>query len=164
MDFTIRAVGQPLKETRWGINTQLSQSEYLWNTAERAGKTPLLVKVEMSWPPTITKGIQIEGTGPGVSNHHQIAGYHLFVAGGWKPRPIGGVRDSESVDPSALQEDVPYDPISISTTTSWRHLPSSKKEYLNSFMALSLQAGLKVMTVSESAEIEMAIQVSLSYK
>ena len=130
MDFTIRAVGQPLKETRWGINTQLSQSEYLWNTAERAGKTPLLVKVEMSWPPTITKGIQIEGTGPGVSNHHQIAGYHLFVAGGWKPRPIGGVKDSESVDPSALQEDVPYDPISISTTTSWRHLPSSTKPCL----------------------------------
>jgi len=130
MDFTIRAVGQPLNETLWGINTQLSQSEYLWNTAERAGKTPLLVKVEMSWPPTIKKGIQIEGTGPGVSNHHQIAGYHLFVTGQWKPRPIGGVKDSESVDPSALQEDVPYDPISTFSATSWENLPPSSKPCL----------------------------------
>ena len=146
MDFTIRAVGQPLKETLWGINTQLSQSEYLWNTAERAGKTPLLVKVEMSWPPTITKGIQIEGTGPGVSNHHQIAGYHLFVTEQWKPRPIGGVKDSESVDPSALQEDVPYDPISISIATSWRNLPPSSKPYLEFPIIIQpLKRGRKTM-------------------
>ncbi len=136
MDFTIRAVGQPLQETLWGINSQLSQSEYLWNTAERAGKRPILVKVEMSWPPTIKKGIQIEGTGPGVSNHHQIAGYHFFVAGQWKPRSIGGVKDSESVDPSALQEAVPYDPISLTVATSWSNLPSSTKPCLEALLSI----------------------------
>src|SRR5579875_2906665 len=104
MDFNIRALGQPLTETIWGINTRLSKSEYLWNTIERAGKKPILVKWEMSWPPTVKDGIQVEGTGPGVSNHHQIAGYHLFVGGKWAPRPIGGDRDPETLDPSALQE------------------------------------------------------------
>ena len=57
---------------------------------ERAGRKPVLVKWEMSWPPTVRDGVQVEGTGPGVSNVHQIAGYHLFVSGDWKPRPVGG--------------------------------------------------------------------------
>src|SRR5512133_410992 len=29
MDFNIRDLGQPLVQTRWGINTGLSQAEYL---------------------------------------------------------------------------------------------------------------------------------------
>ena len=52
MDFNIRKLGGRLDETVWGINTQLSQAEYLWNTFERVGKKPILVKWEMSWPPT----------------------------------------------------------------------------------------------------------------
>lgn len=132
MDFNIRALGRPLSDTVWGINTDLSKSEYLWNTAERAGKKPILVKTEMSWPPTVKEGIQVEGTGPGVSNHHQIAGYHLFVGGKWAPRPIGGQRDPESVDPSALQTGLPYDPVQIIPAASnpWRNLPASAKECL----------------------------------
>jgi predicted AlkP superfamily phosphohydrolase/phosphomutase len=129
MDFNIRALNKPLNETIWGINTGLSKSEYLWNTAERAGKKPILVKVEMSWPPTIKDGIQIEGTGPGVSNHHQISGYHLFVGGKWSPRPIGGERDPESVDPSALQEGIPYDPVNIKKAEekTWKNLPKTER-------------------------------------
>jgi predicted AlkP superfamily phosphohydrolase/phosphomutase len=132
MDFNIRAKNKGLGETIWGINTGLSKAEYLWNTAERAGKTPILVKVEMSWPPTIKSGVQVEGTGPGVSNHHQIAGYHLFVGGRWAPRPIGGERDSEAVDPSALQEGVPYDPVEIKPAdmNTWKHLPDSNHPFL----------------------------------
>ena len=127
MDFNIRALGQPLTETVWGINTRLAQSEYLWNTVERAGKKPILVKWEMSWPPTVTTGIQVEGTGPGVSNHHQIAGYHLFVGGKWAPRPIGGDRDPETLDPSALQEDSPYDVVTPRPAREWANLPTSTR-------------------------------------
>jgi len=127
MDFNIRIPGAPLDETRWGINTGLSQSEYLWNTFERAGKTPLLVKWEMSWPPTVTTGIQVEGTGPGVSNHHQIAGYHLFVAGPWTPHPLGGERDPETLDPSALQDVPAVDPVTLEAAQGWQNLPVSAK-------------------------------------
>src|SRR5215469_18624419 len=66
LDFNIRALGQRLTETVWGIDTRLCRSEYLWNTVERAGRTPILVKWEMSWPPTVQRGVQVEGTGPGV--------------------------------------------------------------------------------------------------
>jgi len=129
MDFNIRKLGAALDETVWGINTGLSKSEYLWNTMERVGKTPILVKWEMSWPPTVTAGVQVEGSGPGVSNYLQIAGYHLFVGGEWAPRPIGGQRDSEAVDPSALQDMVEADPvvITMANESEWQHLPRSFK-------------------------------------
>ena len=60
MDFNIRAVGERLDKTVWGINTGLCQSEYLWNLVERAGGKPILVKWEMSWPPTVKTGIQVD--------------------------------------------------------------------------------------------------------
>ena len=126
MDFNIRKLGGRLDETVWGINTGLSQAEYLWNTCERAGKKPILVKWEMSWPPTVETGVQVEGTGPGVSNVHQIAGYHLFVGGGWAPRPIGGPRDPETLDPSALQKVRSVDPVEINQAEGWVNLPASE--------------------------------------
>ncbi len=127
MDFNIRAVGERLDKTVWGINTGLCQSEYLWNVVERAGGKPILVKWEMSWPPTVKTGIQVEGTGPGVSNHHQIAGYHLFVAGKWAARPIGGQRDPETLDPSALQRVRHIDPVTLTDAVDddWSDLPDS---------------------------------------
>jgi predicted AlkP superfamily phosphohydrolase/phosphomutase len=127
MDFNIRKLGEDLDETIWGINTSLSRSEYLWNALERVGRKPILVKWEMSWPPTVTSGVQVEGTGPGVSNYHQIAGYHLFVAGKWAPRPIGGQRDPETVDPSALQTGREMDPVKIESVEGkgWTRLPES---------------------------------------
>lgn len=138
MDFNIRALGRPLEETVWGINTRLSRSEYLWNTVERAGKKPILVKWEMSWPPTVTQGIQVEGTGPGVSNHHQIAGYHLFVGGKWAPRPIGGQRDPETLDPSALQDVSEVDPVTIQPIPEkgWRNLPRSTHPHLEVMLTI----------------------------
>ena len=129
MDFNIRKLGGRLDETVWGIDTGLSKAEYLWNTIERVGKKPILVKWEMSWPPTVEKGVQVEGTGPGVSNYHQIAGYHLFVGGEWAARPIGGQRDPESLDPSALQGVRNVDPVEIESVEGrgWTNLPSSSQ-------------------------------------
>jgi len=127
MDFNIRALGGRLDETVWGIDTSLSRSEYIWNTMERVGKTPILVKWEMSWPPTVRRGVQVEGTGPGVSNHHQVAGYHLFVGGKWAPRRLAARRDPESVDPSALQSGRPFDPVEIVSAEGWRNLPASSR-------------------------------------
>lgn len=133
MDFNIRSVGDYLDNTVWGINTGLCKSEYLWNLVERVGGKPILVKWEMSWPPTVTTGIQVEGTGPGVSNHHQIAGYHLFVSGKWAPRPIGGQRDPETLDPSALQKIKHIDSVNINTIdiSKWKGtLPDSNQPIL----------------------------------
>ena len=122
-DFNIRALGKPLDETVWGINTSLCKREYLWNAAERAGKVPILVKFEMSWPPTIRNGIQIEGCGPGISNVAQIAGYHYFsnVPGGSEQAS----RDTQFVDPSTLPFEDRYDAIEPRPAEGWRNLPAS---------------------------------------
>ena len=127
MDFNIRDVGKRLDKTIWGINTGLSRSEYIWNTFERGGKKPILVKWEMSWPPTVRTGVQVEGTGPGVSNHHQVAGYHLFVAGKWAPRRLVAQRDPETLDPSALQGVREFDPVEVRDAAGWRGLPASRQ-------------------------------------
>ena len=140
VDFNIRKLGAPLDETIWGINTDLCQAEYLWNTAERCGKTPLLIKWEMSWPPTISHaksgGIQVEGTGPGVSNHAQIAGYHLFVTPGYCGYYIGGEKDTESVDPSALQTGTALDWVQVQPAQNWQNAPDSALPLLEVELAL----------------------------
>jgi predicted AlkP superfamily phosphohydrolase/phosphomutase len=142
LDFNIRALGKPLTETIWGINTRLCQSEYLWNTVERAGRTPILVKWEMSWPSTVQRGIQVEGTGPGVSNRHQIAGYHLFVAGEWAPPLVGGARDPETLDPSASQTETDRDPVVLRPAREWTNLPRSSRPPLEAELTLTpLQRG-----------------------
>ena len=137
MDFNIRAGGKRLDQTEWGINTGLSKSEYIWNTFERAGKMPILVKWEMSWPPTVKTGIQVEGTGPGVSNHHQVAGYHLFVGGKWAPRPLVKHRDPETLDPSALQNVSEFDPVTMDPAEGWKVWPESKKPPLEVEMVIT---------------------------
>ena len=127
MDFNIRHVGEGLDRTLWGIDTSLSRSEYIWNAFERGGKKPILVKWEMSWPPTVRQGVQVEGTGPGVSNHHQVAGYHLFVGGKWAPRRLEAQRDPETLDPSALQGVREFDPVTLEEARGWMGLPASKR-------------------------------------
>ena len=66
-DFNIRKPGASLDAWVYGINTGVCKSEYIWNTLERAGKKPILVKYEMSWPPPVTTGVQFEGTGPAIT-------------------------------------------------------------------------------------------------
>jgi predicted AlkP superfamily phosphohydrolase/phosphomutase len=122
-DFSIRNPGASIDDTIWGINTDLCRAEYLWNTAERCGKTPILVKWEMSWPPTVKGGIQVEGTGPGVSNHAQIAGYHLFVTEGYSGYPVGGEIDAENVDPSTLRGREKLDLVDVVPAEGWENLP-----------------------------------------
>jgi hypothetical protein len=107
----------------WGINAGLCQREYLWNAVERTDKRTILLKFEMSWPPTIRHGIQIEGCGPGISNVAQIAGYHYF-----SNVPVGSKQsssDSPLVDPSSLPFDDRYDRVTAQPAVCWRSLPAA---------------------------------------
>ena len=136
MDFHVRRPGRPLDESDFGINPGLCKAEYLWNTAERGGRIPILVKWEMSWPPTIKTGIQVEGTGPGVSNHAQLAGYHLFATREYEGYRVGGELDTEDVDPSALQGPDVIDMIELKPAQGWVNLPSSQCPHLEAELLL----------------------------
>ena len=129
-DFNIRNYESYIPDSIWGINTDLCQAELIWNTAERCGRIPILVKQEISWPPTIEKGIQVEGSGPGVSNYHQLAGYHLFVTAQYRGYQIGGEKDPERVDPSALQTGDQVDRVRVVPAGKWQNAPASTRPLL----------------------------------
>jgi len=69
---------EPLDKINFGFNTRESSAEYVWQAAERAGKKPILIKWEVSWPPN-HNGIQIEGCGPGLVNLHELGPVRLHT-------------------------------------------------------------------------------------
>ena len=129
--------GESMKTAQWTMAAHTSKSEQIWTTAERAGKTPIMIKQEITWPANLERGMQIEGSGPGVSNYHQISGYHLFVSGNWRPRPVGGTIDPEATDPSRGGSDAPYDYVELQPATGWVNLPSSSLEPLQTVVTLT---------------------------
>ena len=138
--------GEPEHRHRWTMAASASRSEQIWHTAERAGKRAALVKLEISWPAGMKNGIEIEGAGPGISNYSQIAGYHLFVAGNWRPRPVGGTNDPEATDPSRGGSDEPYDFVQLSPAAGWVNAPSSARPLLEAELTLTpLKRGREIL-------------------
>jgi len=79
-DYHVHHPGDPLNVIHLGFNTKECRAEYLWDAAERAGKKVLLMKYSASWPPTIKKGIQVDGCGPNWTDEvHEICGENLFT-------------------------------------------------------------------------------------
>lgn len=78
-DFEVHHPGEPLDVTHTGFNSGECSAEYLWSAAERAGKTSVLVKYPASWPPTITRGFQVDGCIPNCAHH--IAPDQMFISG-----------------------------------------------------------------------------------
>ena len=53
--------GEPLDRLHSSFLSTTCRVERLWEAAERAGKRPILLKYTASVPPTVKKGIQVEG-------------------------------------------------------------------------------------------------------
>lgn len=62
-DMVVHIVGEPLSIVHSGFYSFHCKAERVWEAAEREGKIPVLLKFTTSWPPTINKGIQIDGFG-----------------------------------------------------------------------------------------------------
>lgn len=60
-DMWVHIPGEPLDQLHDGCISSFCKAEYLWNAAERAGKKSILMRYIGSWPPTIKKGIQVDG-------------------------------------------------------------------------------------------------------
>jgi predicted AlkP superfamily phosphohydrolase/phosphomutase len=79
-DYFVHHPGESLDVIYSGFNTKECSAEYLWDTAEKAGKKVILMKYSASWPPTIKKGIQVDGCGPGWPDEkHEICDENLFT-------------------------------------------------------------------------------------
>jgi len=74
VEMTLHLPGTSLAERFESFNTERCQAEYIWNAAERQGKKVILLRYTASWPPTLKKGLQVEGMGnPDWSPVFQIA-------------------------------------------------------------------------------------------
>lgn len=89
---------------------ELCNAEFLWEASERQGKRCILVNYPGGWPPSISKGIVVEGSGPHSSPLCRIKSADLFMSGekgninvstarGWKNVPISYSRPLEIILP-----------------------------------------------------------------
>ncbi|MBM4087639.1 MAG: hypothetical protein FJ272_22850, partial [Planctomycetes bacterium] len=69
---TLHRDGDPLDKTTSAYWSDRVQSEFVWEAAERAGRTALVVAYPTSWPPRLKRGYQIGGPGCGVVEYHTL--------------------------------------------------------------------------------------------
>lgn len=67
---TLHKYGRPLLQTENAYWSERVQAEFIWEAAERAGRTAMVVAYPTSWPPRLKRGIQIGGPGCGVVEYH----------------------------------------------------------------------------------------------
>ena len=60
--MNFRTMGAPLAAPNVSaFNASYRTAEPLWQANERAGGTSLLLRYTCTWPPTLTRGVQVEG-------------------------------------------------------------------------------------------------------
>jgi len=62
-DFHVHRPGDPLDKVHQGFTTEDCQAEYIWESAEKAGKKVIILNYPCSWPPRVKEGIVIGGAG-----------------------------------------------------------------------------------------------------
>jgi len=86
--FNVHHPGDPLDRIYSGFNTAECSVEHIWDAAESVGKKCILVHYETSWPPTLKRGIVVDGGGPGYStDFHKIAPDRVFSTETY-PEPV----------------------------------------------------------------------------
>lgn len=103
--FWIHRPGDPLDKMEHAFDTEHCNAEFIWDTAEKAGEKTVLMKYMGGWPPTIKKGIVVDGCSEGECEH-EISREHLFTN-------IDGFPHATKVE--------------LKPAKDWKNLPSSKK-------------------------------------
>lgn len=57
---------------------RLCKAEYVWQAAEKVGKKSILVNFPGGWPPNISNGIVVDGTGPFSSPLSKMTGWGRY--------------------------------------------------------------------------------------
>lgn len=66
---TLHTPGRPLDEVHSAYWSERVRAEFVWEAAERAGRTALVVAYPTSWPPRLKRGYQIGGPGCTVAEY-----------------------------------------------------------------------------------------------
>lgn len=101
---------------------RFSRAEYVWQSAERAGKKSILINYPGGWPPNIKNGIVIDGSGPYSSILVRLSYPNLFTS----EKGEGGQINQLQIVPASRS----------------LNLPESKRQVLQTAMLISGEGDL----------------------
>jgi predicted AlkP superfamily phosphohydrolase/phosphomutase len=113
-DMVVHMPGKDLTEVDSGFYSNICRAEQLWLTCERYDKKVILLKYNVSWPPNMRKGIQVEGFG---------------APGGPASRPWGS--NPSAISPSSCYSSVPLNSAKLvkfseAKVSDWEHFGPAK--------------------------------------
>lgn len=115
--FFAHTSGEPLDCTHPTTVSSVSQAEFLWDMAERKGKKCVLLNYPGSWPPTIKRGIVIDGTEPS-SAWWRISYADMYTVGSWAKKNIQVKKEAGPILGGELS-------IRLEKASGWINLPKS---------------------------------------
>jgi len=146
--FFVHYPGEPLDKTHSTTNSLVCDAkEHLWDAAERNEKKCILINWPCSWPPTIKKGVQINGTGP-VSGPWRISYGNVYSTEEWRPDKEVGVEFGQQVK------------IELKKAQEWEELPSSHSPPLET--SFPLKGKLKYTWSEVGWKVEGEVEVEES--
>jgi len=121
-DFYLHRAGKPFDLAYNGSTSEFCKAETIWEVAEKNGKKVILLKYPGSWPPTIKKGIQVDGA----------AGF-----GGQRCRFALSDSCCYTTDPSIKRGEL----ITLKEAKGWINIPKGYKEVLEAELYIKDREG-----------------------
>ena len=156
--MNFRTMGASLTDPQASaFDARYRTAEPLWQANERVGGSSLLLRYTCSWPPTLTRGVQVDGHGHPGANLHQVSQRHAWATyplqlpppardNGLTPyahqvalRPAapGATSDADAVSPPASAGSSG----GAGTATAWANLPASVARCLETSLPFKLSRG-----------------------
>ena len=133
-------MGEPV--TAAGVssfNADWRTAEPLWTANERGGGTSLLLRYTCSWPPTLTRGVQVDGHGDPRTNLAQVSQRHCWAT---YPLPNPPTGRPYGLGPWAGPDgSIPWAYQVTLTTATWANLPADVTRTLEADCTLPLTRG-----------------------
>ena len=139
VEMSLHLPGTSLSEKFQSFTTERCQAEYIWNAAEKQGKKVVLLRYTASWPPTIKRGLQVEGVGNPDWNPFQISprvGFSTkkmkernIVAYATAPKEISGAYKIEFEGAHGWQNTPPSDSVPLETVLKIEPLGGMVKSF-----------------------------------
>ncbi len=128
--FGLHFPGDPLDKEHSGCLSSQCKAEFLWNTAEKVGKQSIIFKYPVSWPPTIRKGIQVDGrAGYGYQNcNHEVAHSTCYVT---DQRIVEEATRRLTLRPKYLARVV-----NLTPADQWTNVPAGSRPFLETEIAI----------------------------
>jgi len=111
--FTVHFPGEPLDVGRTTVgldSTKLCKAEFLWDSAEKAGKKCLILNYLCSWPPTFKRGMLVGGPSPSGCATEWNKGTAVFFT---------------TETPNPKRRDIFQFHISLKEAEGWKNIPES---------------------------------------